>query len=131
MSAEPISGTATAHAVVTTVTFAGLWANTDAGVILGAFAGATLYVLTSHNLRWWEKLLYGLASFLAGLIGAKYMTAILNATLNTTLGKIAPGTEVIPVPESIGAMVAAAVIITFVLMYKSRLEKQATAGEGK
>lgn len=127
MSAEPISGTATAHAVVTTVTFAGLWANTDAGVILGAFAGATLYVLTSRNLHWWEKLLYGLASFLAGLIGAKYMTAILNATL----GKIAPGTEVIPVPESIGAMVAAAVIITFVLMYKSRLEKQATAGEGK
>ncbi|WP_151994661.1 putative holin [Buttiauxella massiliensis] len=131
MSAEPISGTATAHAVVTTVTFAGLWANTDAGVILGAFAGATLYVLTSRNLRWWEKLLYGLASFLAGLIGAKYMTAILNATLNTTLGKIAPGTEVIPVPESIGAMVAAAVIITFVLMYKSRLEKQTIAGEGK
>ena len=131
MSAEPVSGTATAHAVETTVTFAGLWANTDAGVILGAFAGATLYVLTSRNLHWWEKLLYGLASFLAGLIGAKYMTAILNATLNTTLGKIAPGTEVIPVPESIGAMVAAAVIITFVLMYKSRLEKQATAGEGK
>jgi hypothetical protein len=72
-----------------------------------------------------------LASFLAGLIGAKYMTAILNATLNTTVGKVFPGTEVIPVPESIGAMVAAAVIITFVLMYKSRLEKQATAGEGK
>lgn len=131
MSAEPVSGTAVAHTAVTTVTFAGLWADTDAGVIIGAFAGATLYVLTSRNLQWWEKLLFGLASFLSGLIGAKYMTAIINATMNATLGKIAPGTETIPVPESIGALVAAAVIITFVLMYKSRLEKRAAAGEGK
>ncbi|GDX06655.1 putative holin [Buttiauxella selenatireducens] len=128
---EPISGTAAAHVAVTTVTFAGLWANTDAGVILGAFAGATLYVLTSRNLRWWEKLLFGLASFLCGLIGAKYMTAILNATLSSTLGKLAPGTEAIPIPESVGALVAAAVMITFVLMYKSRLEKRAAAEEGK
>lgn len=78
------------------VTFAGLWANTKADVILGVFAGSTLYVLTSSNLQWWEKLLFGRASFLSGLIGAKYMTAIINATLNATLGKIVRGTKQYP-----------------------------------
>ncbi|QSW33788.1 phage holin family protein [Leclercia pneumoniae] len=61
---EPLSGSATAHAAVTTATFAGFWANTEAGVILGALAGALIYVLTSHNLSAIERGLFGVVSFI-------------------------------------------------------------------
>jgi len=123
---EPLSGSATAHAAVTTATFAGFWANTEAGVILGALAGALIYVLTSHNLSVLERCLYGVAAFISGILGAATVTRV----INTIGGQYLPGTEGAGIPESLGAMVSAASMITIVLALKKRAEKKA-AEEGQ
>ena len=123
---EPLSGSATAHAAVTTVTFAGFWANTEAGVILGALAGALIYVLTSHNLSLLERCLYGVAAFISGILGAATATRV----INKVIGNFVPGIDGTGIPESLGAMVSAATAITIVLALKKRAEKKA-AEEGK
>ncbi len=123
---EPLSGSATAHAAVTTVTFAGFWANTEAGVILGALAGALIYVLTSHNLSILERCLYGVAAFISGILGAATATRV----INKVLGNFVPGIDGAGIPESLGAMVSAASAITIVLALKKRAEKKA-AEEGE
>lgn len=123
---EPLSGSATAHAAVTTVTFAGFWANTEAGVILGALAGALIYVLTSHNLSILERCLYGIAAFISGILGAATATRV----INKVIGNLIPGIEGAGIPESLGAMVSAASAITIVLALKKRAEKKA-AEEGQ
>lgn len=123
---EPLSGSATAHAAVTTATFAGFWANTEAGVILGALAGALIYVLTSHNLSAIERVLFGVASFISGILGAPTATRF----INSIVGQYIPGTEGSGIPESLGAMIAAASMITIVLAIKKRAEKKA-AEEGQ
>ena len=123
---EPLSGSATAHAAVTTVTFAGFWANTEAGVILGALAGALIYVLTSHNLSILERCLYGIAAFISGILGAATATRV----INKFIGNFVPGIDGAGIPESLGAMVSAASAITIVLALKKRAEKKA-AEEGK
>ncbi|PHH04799.1 hypothetical protein CRX53_12940 [Leclercia adecarboxylata] len=123
---EPLSGSATAHAAVTTATFAGFWANTEAGVILGALAGALIYVLTSHNLSAIERVLFGVVSFISGILGAPTATRF----INSIVGQYIPGTEGSGIPESLGAMIAAASMITIVLAIKKRAEKKA-AEEGQ
>lgn len=122
---EPLSGSATAHAAVTTATFAGFWANTEAGVILGALAGALIYVLTSHNLSAIERGLFGVVSFISGILGADMMTRF----VNSIAGRYIPGTEGLGIPQSLGAMIASATIITIVLAFKKRAEKKAAEGD--
>lgn len=124
---EPLSGSATAHAAVTTATFAGFWANTEAGVILGALAGALIYVLTSHNLSIIERCMYGVAAFISGILAAPMATRV----INTIAGQYLPGTDGAGIPESLGAMVSAATAITIVLAIKKRAEKKAAAEEGQ
>ncbi|WP_370958850.1 putative holin, partial [Enterobacter hormaechei] len=76
---------------MTSVTFASLFSGTDAGVYVGAFAGAVVYVLSSTELTRLAQVGYFVASFLIGILAASVSTDI----LNILIGKFLPGGIVI------------------------------------
>lgn len=103
MVGEPVSAVSATTLTLTSVTFASLFADTPAGVYVGAFAGAVVYVLSSQELSRFAQIGYFIASFLIGILGADFTTAILNGML----GKHLP--EGVTIGNWLGATVAAAV----------------------
>ncbi|HBB4437715.1 hypothetical protein G8C42_02495 [Citrobacter freundii] len=99
---EPVSTVTTTTVTLTSVTFASLMANTPAGVYVGAFAGAVVYVLSSQELSRFAQVGYFVASFLIGILGADFTAAI----LNDLIGKYLP--DDITIGNWLGATVAAA-----------------------
>ncbi|ENR8888267.1 putative holin [Citrobacter koseri] len=102
MVSEPVSTVTTTTVTLTSVTFASLMANTPAGVYVGAFAGAVVYVLSSQELSRFAQVGYFVASFLIGILGADFTAAI----LNDLIGKYLP--DDITIGNWLGATVAAA-----------------------
>lgn len=100
---EPVSAVTATTVTLTSVTFASLFANTPAGVYVGAFAGAVVYVLSSQELSRFYQVGSFIASFLIGILGADFTTAI----LSKMLGKYLP--DDISIGNWLGATVAAAV----------------------
>ncbi|WP_449567078.1 putative holin [Lelliottia nimipressuralis] len=100
---EPVSAVTATTVTLTSVTFASLFANTPAGVYVGAFTGAVVYVLSSQELGRLAQVGYFISSFLLGILGADFTTAI----LNMLLGKYLPAS--ISIGNWLGATVAAAV----------------------
>ncbi|QND86498.1 Putative phage holin [Chromobacterium vaccinii] len=74
--AEPVSSTATGYALVA-VTGLALYPGQDAAVILGAFAGAAVYVLSSDGLSLFKSAGFFLVSFFSGYLGAGSVAALL------------------------------------------------------
>lgn len=106
---EPVSTVTTTTVALTSVTFASLLADTPAGVYVGAFAGAVVYVLSSQELSRIAQVGYFVASFLIGILGAELTTAI----LNELVGKYLP--DGIVIGTWLGATVAAAVGVCFLI----------------
>jgi uncharacterized membrane protein YjjB (DUF3815 family) len=106
---EPVSTATTTTLAITSVTFASLLADTPAGVYVGAFAGAVVYVLSSQELSRIAQVGYFVASFLIGILGAELTTAI----LNELVGKYLP--DGIVIGTWLGATVAAAVGVCFLI----------------
>lgn len=109
---EPISGAGAATVTLTGITFASLLSGTDAGVFIGAFAGAVVYVLSSTELTRMAQVGYFIASFLIGVLAADLTTGVLTALL----GHYLPAGVV--VSKSIGATVASAIGVYFLLALK-------------
>ncbi|WP_337261868.1 MULTISPECIES: putative holin [unclassified Serratia (in: enterobacteria)] len=53
---EPISGTGAVATAVTGVTIVGVFSNLDPAVVVGAFAGAAVFVLSSSDLPNFKKI---------------------------------------------------------------------------
>lgn len=111
---EPITLSATGVATlgITGVTFASLLQGTDAGVFIGAFAGAVVYVLSSTELTRPAQVGYFIASFIIGVLGADMTTGIIASVIGSYLP---PG---IVVTKYIGATVAAAMGVYILLMLR-------------
>ncbi|WP_048796179.1 MULTISPECIES: putative holin [Serratia] len=78
--------TATANSVaITSMSFASLLASTPAGVYIGAFAGAAVYVVSSPDLNRFTQITYFVASFFLGILGANMTTGILAKALSQYL----------------------------------------------
>lgn len=78
--------TATANSVaITSMSFASLLASTPAGVYIGAFAGAAVYVVSSPDLNRFTQITYFVASFFLGILGANMATGILAKALSQYL----------------------------------------------
>ncbi|ELJ9990411.1 putative holin [Citrobacter freundii] len=112
MVGEPVSAVTATTVTLTSVTFASLFSGTDAGVYVGAFAGAVVYVLSSTELTRLAQVGYFVASFLIGILAAGVSTDI----LNILIGKYLPGGIVIG--DSIGATVSAALGVCFLISVK-------------
>lgn len=72
--AEP-STTAVAIATTTGVGMASLFPGIDGNALIGAFAGATLFVMSARELTLFERILYMLISSVMGYIAAPEITA--------------------------------------------------------
>ncbi|CNF82468.1 phage holin family protein [Yersinia enterocolitica] len=109
---EPITSTGAATATVTGVTFIGLLSGLDAGVVVGAFAGAAVLVLSASDFSLFKKLfLFGL-SWGTGVLSAPFITSYINF--------LTP--DEVKAAEPVGAMVAGAVVIRL-LMWANKESK--------
>lgn len=107
---EPLTtGTSVATYSVGGITIASLFAGENAGVIIGAFSGSVIYILTASDLSIWKRILSFFASLLTGAQSAGFMTDVINY--------ITP--EVIHAEKPLGAVLAS-VIAVRVFMYISK-----------
>ena len=104
--AEPISTSTTATLAVTSVGALSIFLpGVDPGAVLGAFAGAAVFVLNSGELGTVKKLGFLVASIVAGLLSAPLSAALIAKALPTN-------TEV---SQAVGALVASAVVVKLLL----------------
>lgn len=104
--AEPISTSSTATLAVTGAgALSLLLPGVDPGAVLGAFAGAAVFVLNSGELGTVKKLGFLAASIVAGLLSAPLAAALIARALPTN-------TEV---SQAVGALVASAVVVKLLL----------------
>ncbi|WP_434629423.1 putative holin [Chromobacterium sp. CV08] len=96
--AEPVSSTATS-ATLATVAGLALAPGIDAAIVLGAFAGAAVFVLSSDSLSLGKKAGFFLVSFFAGCLAAVSVAGVLTRWL---IVEISPG---------VCAMLAAAIAV--------------------
>ncbi|HFD6683194.1 TPA: putative holin [Providencia alcalifaciens] len=74
---EPLTGTtATSFAGVSIV---GLFSGMDAGIVIGSFAGAVIFVLSSKDIGIPKRICFFIVSFVAGVLAAKDATGLLSA----------------------------------------------------
>lgn len=104
--AEPISTSSTATVAVTGVgALSILLPGVDPGAVLGAFAGAAVFVLNSGDLGTLKKLGFLVASIVAGLLSAPLAAALIAKALPAN-------TEV---SHAVGSLVASAVVVKLLL----------------
>lgn len=110
--AEPVAST-TATAGVITVALVSLFPGVDASVILGAFSGSIVFVLSSNELDAVKKIGFLLASFAAGILAAPMAAALLAGLLGALPGSIA-------VSPGVGALLAATLAVKTLLWLLDR-----------
>lgn len=94
---EPISAAVTASAVGFSVT--GLLAGFDAGVLVGAFTGAVVFVIFAVDSRTEHKWLLLLSSIVVGVLFAQSVADLLTMQLGVAVDK------------AVGAVLSSAVIV--------------------
>lgn len=101
--------TASSTALTTTTTAAigvlSLFPGVDPAVAMGAFAGATVFVMSSTELSTSKKIAFFLISFLAGYVAAGFTAEIVSVPLFNRL----------QVPHGVGALIASAVAVKALL----------------
>ncbi|MCL6262186.1 putative holin [Craterilacuibacter sp. RT1T] len=102
--AEPISSTAVTGSVFS-VALLSMFPGVEAAVVLGAFAGAVVFVLSSSDLGLVAKAASFVVSFIAGCIGSGFMSGLVAA--------LTP--QAVQVPEGVGALLAAALAVKLLL----------------
>lgn len=107
---EPLTGTAAAGVAVTGVTLVSLFGPLDGPTVIGAFAGAAIFVAMAVDLRIWWRLFLGGLSFAIGLIAAPFTADL--------IGKLLPHSKDIDLP--IGALVASAVAVRVLMWISSK-----------
>lgn len=107
---EPLTtGSGAATYLLGGVTIASLLAGGKTGIVIGAFAGSVIYVLSASELSVLQRMLSFLASFLIGGQTAGFVTDVINY--------VTP--EVIHAERPLGAVVASAIAVR-VFMYISK-----------
>ncbi|MEG2567823.1 MAG: putative holin [Acinetobacter sp.] len=94
---------------ITSMSFATLLASTPAGVYIGAFAGAAVYVIFSPDLNRFKQVSAFFISFLLGILGANLATGI----LSKVLGQYLP--DGVVVEPWLGAAVTATIGVTLLI----------------
>lgn len=106
---EPIAST-TALFGVLALAIISMLPGVDASVVLGAFSGSIVFVLSSDELGTVKKIGFLVASFLAGVLTAPMAAALLSALL--------PGS--ISVSPGVGALLSATIAVKTLLWLLER-----------
>lgn len=83
----------------------GVFTHFPAGIILGAFAGSVVFVISAHDLSGVQKILLFFAALTAGILAAPF-TANIISELTPTL---------ITAPPEVGALVASSMAVRLLL----------------
>jgi hypothetical protein len=83
----------------------GVFPHFPAGIVLGAFAGAVVFVVSAHDLSFAQKTLLFGASLAAGVLAAPFTATVISA-LTPTL---------IVAPPEVGALVASSMAVRLLL----------------
>lgn len=102
--AEPVSSTAVTGSVFS-VAILSMFPGMEAAVVLGAFAGAVVFVLSSSDLSIAAKAASFIVSFIAGCIGADFMAGL--------IASLTP--QPVQVSEGVGALLAASLAVKLLL----------------
>lgn len=113
--AEPTSTTATTLAV-TGASLLALFPGLDAGSVLGAFAGASVFVMSSNDLGTVRKLAFLGLAIVAGLIAAPMAAALLST--------IVP--KGVQVSAGVGALTASALVIKVLIWLINKADNPAS-----
>ncbi len=105
--AEPVTATTgtTADANLMAATLIGLFPDSNTGIVIGAFAGAVVFVLSAKDITNLCKIGYFAVALLAGIAGASTGTSLLVWLLPSH----------ITVTPSVGALITAAVSVKLLL----------------
>ncbi|TDR80204.1 putative holin [Paludibacterium purpuratum] len=93
---------------------------TDASTVLGAFAGASIFVMSSRELGPFKKLVFLILAFVAGLIAAPMSAELLSALLP----------QHVQVSLAVGALLASALVIRVLTRLIARAENPSTLLSG-
>lgn len=78
---EPVTGTGVATAAVTGVTLVSIFGPLDGPTVIGAFAGAAIFVASVSDFQiWWRLFLGGGLSFAVGLIAAPFTASLIEGS---------------------------------------------------
>ncbi|PHV12930.1 putative holin [Chitinimonas sp. BJB300] len=105
--AEPVTPTSgtVANTSLSTTTLVSLFPGVDAGIVMGAIAGAAVFVLSAKEISNLCKAGYFLVSFITGIASASTGTSVLVWLLP----------EHITVTPSVGALITAAISVKLLL----------------
>ncbi|AXT47733.1 MULTISPECIES: putative holin [Chromobacterium] len=102
--AEPISTTTTAGALATAALLT-LIPGVDAAVVLGAFAGGAVFVISSSDISVSKKAVFFVLSFVAGIVAARGVATFVDWLLP----------EPVEVSNGVGALIASALAVKALL----------------
>ncbi|MEO3714003.1 putative holin [Roseateles flavus] len=115
--AEPVSSS-TATATLAGVALLSVLPGVDAARVLGAFAGAVVFVLASQDLGLLRKAAFFLVAFIGGLLGAELAAGLVSSILPSRL----------EVSSGVGALLAAALVVKLLLGLIDKLTVGALTG---
>lgn len=107
---EPLTSTGIATATVTGVTLVSLFGPLDGPTVIGAFAGAVIFVASASDFKVWWRLFLGALSFAAGLVAAPFTASLIDA--------MTPRNTAVDMP--IGALVASAAVVRTLMALSSK-----------
>lgn len=110
--AEPVSSTAITGSIWA-VTLLSLFPGVESAVVLGAFAGAVVFVLSSSDLGLLAKAASFVVSFIAGCIGAGFMAGVISALTPSA----------VQVSTGVGALLAASLAVKLLLWLIRKADK--------
>lgn len=107
---EPTTGVGAATLAVTGVTLVGLLSGLDAGVVIGSFAGAVVFVLSASEFPIWKRLVFFGISFVLGVLTAGFAASMIST--------VTP--DSVSVEKPIGALVASASVVRILMFIISK-----------
>lgn len=107
---EPVTGTGVATAAVTGVTLVSLFGPLDGPTVIGAFAGAAIFVASASDFSIWWRLFLGAVSFLVGLVTAPFSASLIEA--------LAPHSAAVDMP--LGALVSSAAAVRILMAMSNK-----------
>lgn len=113
---EPVSSTATSTALLSGVTLAGILTGFEPGILIAAFAGAVIFVLSADDFSLWEKALLFIVSIVVGLSAAHLTASIASSVLSTVLQ------DKIVVAPPVGALLASAAAVRVLMLFSAKTE---------
>jgi hypothetical protein len=113
--AEPLTiSTGVATSAVTGIAIAGMVPGADPGVMIGAFAGAVIFVLSAADFPLWKRAMLFVVSMLVGMFAAELAATVVTSLLSTLLR------EPIAVQKPVGAVMAAAAAVRVLMMLSAK-----------